>query len=440
MDIYQRIWDADQAGNGIQPILKGQKGDEATGYVVIDEKRRASGKHQLFPKVVIPKHKEETYQLCRLLFNNYRLDRSKFERSSYTENQEIHDLLEAIVDSKPMKVVRDYLTAQTGEAFPSSRWYNVLKVIYFTPYRLGSAPACTGFEHLVVGEKKNEYVSGYHFWYKYYLDDTHDYLFSDDIHYMGTRSDRADLQVPETSTIAFKWEALDYEKGEKIPLLKKAGGFFNGCSIEGLMALGALRFSQRARAPKEGIINGAKYNFVLYRNGNQMITFYPDFVKIVDKSQVGKVIRTTKPVVAPKPKPVVKAAKTTTKTTTKKVETTKAPKVEVKKLTELSIRIIAALVNPMGRDAGNETVTLLNTNPEDVNLKGWRLEGKNGRGSVIDVVIPAGGSALIKLKKGSMSLRNTGGVINLEDHEGNLMDTVSYSRNQASDEGWTIVF
>ncbi|MGB0862395.1 MAG: lamin tail domain-containing protein [Saprospiraceae bacterium] len=437
MDIYQRIWDADQAGNGIQPILKGQKGDEATGYVVIDEQRRASGKHQLFPKVVIPKHKEETYQLCRLLFNNYRLNRSKYERSSYSENQEIHDLLEAIVDTKPMKVVRDYLTAQTGEAFPISRWYNVLKVIYFTPYRLGSAPACTGFEHLVVGEQKNEYVSGYHFWYKYYLDDSHDYLYRDDIHYMGTRSDRADLQVPETSTIAFRWEALDYEKGERVPLYKKAGGFFNGCSIEGLMALGALRFSQRARAPKEGVINGAKYNFVMYRNGNQMITFYPEFVKIVDKSQVGKVIRQTKPVA---PKPVTKTVATKTKTTTKKVVAIKKTAVEVKKLTELSIRIIAALVNPIGRDSGNETVTLLNTNPEDVNLKGWRIEGKSGKGTPIDVIIPAGATSTIKLSKGGMSLRNTGGVINLEDHEGDLMDMVSYSRNQASDEGWTIVF
>ena len=39
----------------------------------------------------------------------------------------------------------------------------------------------------------------------------------------------------------------------------------------------------------------------------------------------------------------------------------------------------------------------------------------------LDVIIPAGGTALITLKRGSMSLRNTGGIINLEDHEDGKM-------------------
>ncbi len=423
MNIYQEIWDADQAGNGIQPILKGTNGDENTGYVVINEQRGDNNTHKLFPKVVIPKHKEETYKLCRKLFNNYRLNRSQYERSSLAETQEIHELLEAIVDTKPMKVVRNYLTGQTGEAYTSSRWYNILKEIYFTTFRLGSGATLTGFEHLVVGEQKYDKVSGYHFWYKYFLDDSYDYLYSDDIQYLGTKSSRADLQVPETSTIAFKWDAIDYDTGRKESLYKSAGGFFNGCSIEGLLAIGALRFDYKARAPKEAVINGAKYNLVLYRNNRQMITYYPDFIGIVDRSQIGKTIRT-------KPKRVVK------KTTTKKKNTV----VEVQKLPELSVRIIAGLINPIGTDKGNETITLLNTNPTSVNLKGWRIEDKKGRGNTLDVIIPAGGTTVIKLESGSTSLRNTGGVINLEDHEGVLMDTVSYSRNQASEEGWTIVF
>jgi hypothetical protein len=430
MDIYQQVWDADQAGNGIQPILYGQKGDETTGYVVVNERRGGSGSHKLFPKVVIPEHKKETYILCRRLFNNYRLDRKKYERSNFREDQEIHDFLEAIVDSKPMKVVRKYLTAQTGESYSSARWYNELKEIYFTPYRLGSAATLTGFEHVVVGERKSDMVSGYHFWYKYYLDDSYDYLYSDDIHYMGTKSDSDDLQVPETSTIAYRWDAMDYDTGRKQRIYKKAGGFFNGCSVEGLLAIGALRFNYKARAPKEAIINGAKYNLVLYRNNRHMITYYPEFVRIVDRSQVGKVIR-TKPTPKPEPKKEVPAI-------SKKTEKTKVP--PVKKLPEMSIRIIAALVNPIGSDSGKETVTLLNTMPEAVNLKGWKLKDKNDKAAEIDVVIPAGSTAIIKLKSRTMPLRNTGGIINLEDHTGELIDFVSYSRNQASDEGWTVVF
>jgi len=431
MDIYQQIWDADQAGNGIQPILYGQQGDENTGYVVVNERRGGSGSHKLFPKVVIPEHKRLTYALCRRLFNNYRLERSKYERSNFREDQEIHDFLEAIVDSKPMKVVRNYLTAQTGEAFTSARWYNILKEIYFTPFRLGSGATLTGFEHVVVGEKKSDIVSGYHFWYKYFLDDSYDYLYSDDIHYMGTKSDKDDLQVPETSTIAYRWDAMDYDTGKKNRIYKKAGGFFNGCSIEGLLAIGALRFNYKARAPKEAVINGAKYNLVLYRNNRQMITYYPEFIRIVDRSQVGKIIRTKPPV-------VIKAEPKREKVKEKKTIEIKVP--AVKKLPEMSIRIIAALVNPTGSDTGKETVTLLNTMPEAVNLKGWKFIDKLDKAAEIDVVIPAGGTATIKLKSRTMPLRNTGGVINLEDHEGDLVDFVSYSRNQASDEGWTVVF
>ena len=109
MDIYQQIWDADMSGNGVQPIMYGQKGDEATGFVIVNEKNTRNQGHKLYPKVVIPRHKKETYTLCKLLLDNYRLDKSKVERISFEEEEETHNFLEAIVDTKPMKVVRRYL-------------------------------------------------------------------------------------------------------------------------------------------------------------------------------------------------------------------------------------------------------------------------------------------------------------------------------------------
>lgn len=33
MDIYQQIWDADQSGNGVKPILAGAGDAPETGYV-----------------------------------------------------------------------------------------------------------------------------------------------------------------------------------------------------------------------------------------------------------------------------------------------------------------------------------------------------------------------------------------------------------------------
>ena len=106
----------------------------------------------------------------------------------------------------------------------------------------------------------------------------------------------------------------------------------------------------------------------------------------------------------------------------------------------MSVRILAALVNPLGKDLGNETITLLNTTPDDVNLKGWAIEDKKGKRTVIDCVVKAGQTSLVRLESGKTSLVNTGGTLILFDHENDPMDIVSYSRNDASNEGWTIVF
>ena len=429
MDIYQQIWDADMSGNGIEAVLYGQKGDHSTGFVIVDEKITRNRGHKLFPKVVIPAHKKETYTLCKLLLDNYRLDKTKTERISFAEEQEVHDFLEAIVDTKPMKVVRRYLTHKSGQTYSSNRWYNILKQIYFTPFSMGGSSSLTGFEHIVVGEQKESAVSGYHFWYKYYLDDNSSYLMSDDIDYKGTRSDRADLRVPETSTVAFQWDAYDHDKSVNRPLYKGAGGFFNGCSVEGLLAIGALRFTRYG--PKEAVINGAKYKLKMYSHYRQMITYYPEFIEIVDEDMIGKSFQ-IKSKQKSKPKRKV--------TTTVKVEKSIPKTIEVKKLPEMSVRILAALVNPLGKDLGNETITLLNTTPDDVNLKGWAIEDKKGKRTVIDCVVKAGQTSLVRLESGKTSLVNTGGTLILFDHENDPMDIVSYSRNDASNEGWTIVF
>ena len=53
MDIYQQIWNADQEGNGIQPVLHASQGDPDHGYVVVNEAIDASRDHRLFTELVI---------------------------------------------------------------------------------------------------------------------------------------------------------------------------------------------------------------------------------------------------------------------------------------------------------------------------------------------------------------------------------------------------
>jgi hypothetical protein len=70
--------------------------------------------------------------------------------------------------------------------------------------------------------------------------------------------------VPEVVTWEYRGDAYDAESGRRRTLYNPIGGFRVGCSIEGLMALGLMRFSQRGRI--ETLINGARYEVELYRS------------------------------------------------------------------------------------------------------------------------------------------------------------------------------
>ena len=140
----------------------------------------------------------------------------------------------------------------------------------------------------MVGEQKGGEVNGHHFWYKYYLDDWAAFSGQDDIDYDGSRYDgphrregpltRLGRNVPEVATLAYRWDAYDHETGQRRPLYEPIGGFWVGCSIEGLMALGTVRFFERGRV--ETAINGARYQIELYRSpdGRSLRTFFPRFL------------------------------------------------------------------------------------------------------------------------------------------------------------------
>lgn len=286
--IWQRIWDADQAERGIPAILSGQRGDPDIGYVRIDERADAPPEHRLFAEVKIPERKRLTYDLCRALFDNYRLDQTKTEDTMPVEAQEVLALLDAITDSAPMQAACEHVGERTGRTFSRDEWQETLYRIWFRPFDLGRNRDLSGFEHVVVGEQKGPDVSGQHFWYRYYLDDLGVLSGEDDIDWDGTRYDgrrrhdgRLGAQgraVPEVATIAYRWDAYDVESGARRPLVQPIGGLWVGCSVEGLMALGTARFFERGRV--EALINGARYEIDLYRSddGQSLRTTFPRFL------------------------------------------------------------------------------------------------------------------------------------------------------------------
>lgn len=105
------------------------------------------------------------------------------------------------------------------------------------------------------------------------------------------------------------------------------------------------------------------------------------------------------------------------------------------------VRIAAALVNPRGGDPGSETITLVNASPASVNLTGWMLSDRNKKQSPLPSTVVDQGEALrIHLDGAGVQLSNKGGIITLLDDHGIKIDGVSYTREAARRQGWTLVF
>lgn len=106
-----------------------------------------------------------------------------------------------------------------------------------------------------------------------------------------------------------------------------------------------------------------------------------------------------------------------------------------------AIRIIAAMVNPVGDDVGKESVTLINTSHESKDLSGWAIADKFKRKRSLDgTILPPGAFVRIPLSGDNIQLPNDGGIITLLDNKGLKIHGVSYTNSQAKNAGWTIVF
>jgi hypothetical protein len=292
-NIYQEIWDADQGYAGIKAVKKGDSIDAATkaqGYVVVDEKKGADKNHKLIVEVVIPATKEESYTRVETLFNNYTLDQTKAEVNKADEAKEVQEFIQAVYKSPPMQVARDYVSQQylqrgvKDEELTDNEWWAILERVWFEQFDNGVNQDLSGFEHVLVGEQQRGKVQGYHFWYKYYLDEN--FVFEgepfDGIDFLGWRGNPGD-ETADVVTLSYTWRAFDYERKKFYPLTKPIGGFWVGPSAEGLMAIGTVRFLNDVFAPKKAEINNVRYNLSMFRspNGRNLRTFFPEFVEML---------------------------------------------------------------------------------------------------------------------------------------------------------------
>ncbi len=293
-DIYQEIWDEDQQHCGLKAIKKDVKIDkslEKHGYVVVDEKKTSDEGHKVIVDVHIPAGKQKSYDLVEDLFNNYVLDQTKPELNTpselKTEQQEIQSFIEYAYVTPPMQKAREFYVAQSGKDVTDDEWWAIIERVWFDQFDIGANLDLSGFEHVVVGEQQRGKVQGYHFWYKYYLDERFvpDTLPSssppsdspkDAIHFLGWEG-TFNSASPDCVTLSFIWEAFDYKKKDYRKLTKPIGGFWVGPSVEGLLAIGTVRFLEQAFAPKQATINGITYNLELFRSpdNKHLRTFFP---------------------------------------------------------------------------------------------------------------------------------------------------------------------
>lgn len=416
--IYQQIWTADQEANGVEPILSTETGSTAQGFVKVNADLEASTDRDLkvITEVHIPDHKMATYNACLKLFNNYTLAERELEVDEPEERQEVHDFLELIVDTPPMEVARSFIASETGTQISRERWHNTLVEMWFRRFASGGDPHLSGFEHVVVGEQEGSKVQGYHFWWKYFLDDGFGpmvdadarvpaALGDDRITYHGSKQADGQIKFPESVTISYRWQAPDYQARAIRPLFKKIGGFFVGCSVEGLMALGTVRAHKGVPALDTATIEGARYQLKLFHSpsGQNIRTFYPIFKGPADPSEGGSNRGSGGG-------------------------------------RDAGVRIIGAKINPVGHDPGFETISLVNTSAAAVSLVGWGLVDKNGSTTSLSGDIGPGEFKTIELSGEGVQLSNKGGSIRLVNASNASVHEVIYSKAQARQQGITVLF
>jgi uncharacterized protein YukJ len=98
-----------------------------------------------------------------------------------------------------------------------------------------------------------------------------------------------------------------------------------------------------------------------------------------------------------------------------------------------SIRINAAMVNPIGDDVGKEYVILLNKSSNPINLSGWQIADKLKKKDTIGgLTIGSGDTLKISLSGQGAQLNNKGGNISLLNKAGLKVDGVTCTKKDAS--------
>eukprot|EP00177_Eucheuma_denticulatum_P002745 GFKZ01004941.1.p1 GENE.GFKZ01004941.1~~GFKZ01004941.1.p1 ORF type:complete len:467 (+),score=66.19 GFKZ01004941.1:341-1741(+) len=104
-----------------------------------------------------------------------------------------------------------------------------------------------------------------------------------------------------------------------------------------------------------------------------------------------------------------------------------ATRLKNEKMVKGGVVIASLLPNPVGSDAGNETVALKNMLDVEVDLEGWSLTDKVGGRDILSGNLLSGGELVVKLSGRGIRLNNDGDEVFLKNPGGDVVNAVSYS-------------
>jgi len=102
------------------------------------------------------------------------------------------------------------------------------------------------------------------------------------------------------------------------------------------------------------------------------------------------------------------------------------------------VRIIAAMVNSK-ESPEREWVYLLNTSDRAISLQGWSLADKQKAHMPLSGSMDAGSILKVPIEA-PVALSNKGGIMSVINDKGLKVHGVSYTKQQASNPGWTLAF
>ncbi len=437
MEIYQQLWDLDQpanGGNGCTVAVPDARGSfMPAGAVVHLQVQPASerGKSReydrapdpLFAQVDAAVLAKPTYAALVSLMNNYIVNYRLEETITDEESEEIDAFVEAILPTAVMQRAYSYITQSLGIRMTADEFRERIETMWFEPYtnyyNNRSTQFCSGFEHVFVGEGKYDIrfgaaerrgeISGYHNWVKFYLDEK-----LGRVNFLGLRYELRGQPIPTNPnvvTLEMVWRIQDLAGNFNVSLLKPKGGFFVGTSPECEIAMGTVAYFERLAGTINGdhrqtTINGAKYNLTIYANveedggrGEYVRSFFPVYLGSIEDANNTN----DRPTIVP-------------------VDRTHNTG---------DVRIVAALVNPVGVDDGREWVALMNRTATAIELAGWKMKDANGREEPLEGAIEPGATVRFMVSRSSansMQLGNRGGKIGVYDSANQRIAEVEYGR------------